>query len=634
VSSRATATVSNPLQSRRSEPATAAEAFFRASVPPYRLGELLVSIAEQELTGRLLLQSDTGERTLFFQRGFPVFAQSSQFGERLGALGVRYGLFDRDDVARALALSREHGTELGRALLELELVDGADLFRLLSAQLVEQLAASCGSAHTRVRFILEPRVSDHVVLLRVHPLTAVLGAVRRMPLSEQHKMLEAVQSRRVTSAGFGMPTLTWLNAIGFIGAPELLLEGEPTVTLIRSRLMAHVGSLVQQELEPKRAPLFNATDAAHAPRLSARSVADMLCLTLLLGGCLKLVSAAAQTEHDDALPNTAAGVQAMLNRASDHPLPNLPAGPDARTRGELEQAIHEYLFVPRDALTEARLAIWGPGAEVTASDTLAELLTLYLTLKPEREPRAILALEPDSRRDETLAAHAQYASFLTALAHTDSGPLVRCKVLELRAHINDAVRALVPDALDDDCADDADTDHELYVDHSADDEPALAAVPSFPRAPRVPRIDPAAALEPAQPSAGAPRDDETPIERGRRTSQPSTRPSAPDPSPEDAGATKSGREDSWVKRPETMYRRVDALLRSGDYEGVCRLLDRRAEIAELPPELELARSVAHHELKRGGGVAGSSVTLPLLIATWCLGMAVGWALRHLDLLVF
>lgn len=665
MSSRATSTVTTPLlQSRASEPPAASEVFFRASVPPYRLGELLISIAEQELTGRLLLQSDTGERTLYFHHGFPVFAQSSQFAERLGALGVRYGLFDRDDVAAALTLARGHGTELGRALLELEHIDGAGLFKLLSAQLVEQLAASCGSAHSRARFVLDPGVTDGIVVLRVHPFTAVLGAVRRMPLTEQHKMLEAVQNRRVTSAGFGIPTLTWLSAIGFVGAPESLLEDEPTVGVIRSRLIARIGTLVQQELEPRHAPLFNATDAAHAPSLSARSVADMLTLTLLLGGSLKLVGGGTLAQADEALPNTAAGVQAMLNRASDHPLASVPAAP-ARTakraaqgnakrvaegnpkraaqgnaRGELQRALNDYLFAERDPVLNARLAIWGPGAEVTSSETLDQLLTLYLTLKPERAPHAILALEPNSRRDGTLAAHAQYAAFLTALSHADSGPLVRCKVLELRTHIDDAVRALVPDALDDGPEELASAEDELYMDHSDDDDSA-AAVSRIPRPAPLPRIDlDAQTLPPPAPanearSGIAPRGDETPIERGRRSTPPGWRASeSGEPGAREPGESKTGREDSWVKRPEVMYRRIDAMLRAGDYDGVCRLLDRRAEVASLPYELELARSVAHREQKRGQSVTGSATALPLLVATWCLGMAVGWALRHLDLLVF
>jgi hypothetical protein len=167
------------------------------------------------------------------------------------------------------------------------------------------------------------------------------------------------------------------------------------------------------------------------------------------------------------------------------------------------------------------------------------------------------------------------------------------------------------------------------MDHSDGDgdEPA-AALPRIPRPAPLPRIDLNAPTLPPP----APRDDDTPIARGRRSTPPGVRVS--DPGGSEPAASKTGREDSWVKRPEVMYRRIDAMLRAGDYDGVCRLLDRRAEVASLPYELELARSVAHRERRRSLSVAGSGTVLPLLVATWCLGMALGWALRHLDLLVF
>lgn len=454
------------------------EPLFRANVPPYRLGELLLRIAERRLTGRLLLTSDLGERTIYVHSGLPVFAHSSQFSERLGAIGVRYGFIERDDVAAALALARDRSCELGRALLELGHLNGTQLFRLLGAQLVEQLAASCASP-ARARFLAEAHACDRVAILRVHPMTAVLAAVRHMPHADHGKMLAAVADRRVSSAPPREPARQWLSDLGYLGDPATLVAGEgTTVSVVRSRLVAKLRASTQQDFDPNASPIPLDVRKEDSIRPGARSVADYLTLALLLSGAVKLADDDAADDAtmatSDAPPTTAEGLRATLSGALRSPLDDVPEMPGDESRA-VDTAIRVYLEEKREARTAARVAIWGPAAEVADEDNLEQLLTLYLTLKPEGNDASVLDVGPRDAPEAIRAAHAKYRSFLSKLSGALTSPLSQARIAELETRVDGALAALLPQ------------NRASTPAPSAANPPASAQRPSTPPPPAVPR---------------------------------------------------------------------------------------------------------------------------------------------------
>jgi hypothetical protein len=302
------------------------EPWMTSIVPPYRLGELLLGIGKRGLTGRLVLQSDITERIIFFQNGFPVFSQSTQFDERLGAVAIRHGLLKRKDVAQALALSRKHGGKLGKALLELGCIDGSHLFTLLGTQLTERLAASCGSAHARARFQIENKALDGIIILRLHPMTAILAAVRNMPLNEREKVFHAIGSRHIRTDSVPKLTKEWLQDLGIMGDIESLFSGGLTINGLRSRLVVRLDPTVRPFFDPRNAPYAYLMGREEIEIPSAQSIAEAIALALLMGGCVKLDesdSRVAQSTYNT-LPNTAANLQANLDRATSVPLGSLP----------------------------------------------------------------------------------------------------------------------------------------------------------------------------------------------------------------------------------------------------------------------------------------------------------------------
>lgn len=105
---------------------------------PGAVCDVFVMLAHAGWRGRLILSDTSATRTLFFDKGNVLGAQTSVEEERLGAVMYRYGVLSKEDLARVAALTKR-GARFGSVALELELISQADAFRCLRHQ-VEEIA--------------------------------------------------------------------------------------------------------------------------------------------------------------------------------------------------------------------------------------------------------------------------------------------------------------------------------------------------------------------------------------------------------------------------------------------------------------------------------------------------------------
>jgi hypothetical protein len=429
------------------------DVLLRTLVPPYRLGEVLLRIAELKLTGRLSLSSDMGKRTVYFHSGFPVFSESSLFGERLGAIGVRHGLLGRDDVARGLTYARERSCGLGQALLETECIDGAGLFALLGLQLREVVAASCGGEPLRARFQGGRAALDGVVILRLHPLTAVLAAVAAMPSADQDRLLQAVATRRVLPAPIPAVARQWLADLGYLGELDRLTLGDPTASGMRSRLLARQRPGAEKCFDPESVPFCLPGARAEGPRPNAAKAADLATLTLLMTGALKLAEPAARDAgrraSEPAQPNVddASALQLSLEGAAGHPLAEIRSASNGLADTEVDRMLEAYLLADRGRTLAGAAAVWGPSVEAGDASVPAELMRLYLTLKPEKRAHVVLGAVASASAEQIMQAYARRAALLASIDRPNAGPHLHCRAAELARAFDDALEKLVPGAV-------------------------------------------------------------------------------------------------------------------------------------------------------------------------------------------
>jgi hypothetical protein len=546
-------------------------------VTPYRLAEVLLRIGELKLTGRLTLVSDMGRRTILLHSGFPVFTQSSLFAERLGAIGVRHGFFGREDVARALTHARDRKHGLGESLLELGYVDPARLHAVLGVQLREVVAASCGGSAQRARFQGGGAALRDVIILKLNPMTAALAAMAALPASEQGKLLEAIASRKLSSAPVPALAKQWLSDLGYMGDNELLVQGEPSVSAVRSRLLARYRADADRAFDPAQVPFAFPGARVLVQPCNPGRIADLVTLTLLMAGALKLAdTTGSRAEGPNApLANTADSLQLALEEAVDRPLVEARASAASPHVSATDRAIEVYLNAKRERTAALEAAVWGPSADVRDGSVPAELMQLYLTLKAEKRPEVVLGTPAGAPAEQVMQAYARRAGLLASVDRATASEHLRCRAAELSQRFDDALDALLPGS------------SRTSLPPTAVKEAPAAARSSNPPS-EAPGPERAAGREPSQTNLA--------------TARPDTRASA---------------------RSEAIAAKVDALMRAGQWRAVLDTFEAHPPAAKLSFTLQLARAMAQRELE-GRRSESRWAWIFALIA----GIAVGYLLRH------
>lgn len=100
---------------------------------------ILAHLYRSKATGRLYVQSGAVEKSIYLRDGEPILIRSNKESERFGDFLVRRGRITQAQVEDALARLDEWGGRLGDALVANGAIEGGELFKLLSAQMLEKL---------------------------------------------------------------------------------------------------------------------------------------------------------------------------------------------------------------------------------------------------------------------------------------------------------------------------------------------------------------------------------------------------------------------------------------------------------------------------------------------------------------
>ena len=92
-----------------------------------------------EATGRLHVQHNSVEKSIYVRDGEPVLVDSSKKEELLGSFLLSRGIIDQEQLDQALARLHEWGGRLGDALVAIGAVPAHDIYELLSEQMREKL---------------------------------------------------------------------------------------------------------------------------------------------------------------------------------------------------------------------------------------------------------------------------------------------------------------------------------------------------------------------------------------------------------------------------------------------------------------------------------------------------------------
>jgi hypothetical protein len=146
---------------------------------PGAMCDVFVMLGQVGWRGQLITSGATATRSLYFDQGNVLGAQTSVAGERLGAVMYRYGVLSAADLER-VAAHAGRGGRFGAVALELGLITQSDVFRCLKHQ-IEDIAFACFSQQSGTFCFLEGFDSKKLVSHQVISAQAlVMDGVTRM----------------------------------------------------------------------------------------------------------------------------------------------------------------------------------------------------------------------------------------------------------------------------------------------------------------------------------------------------------------------------------------------------------------------------------------------------------------------
>jgi hypothetical protein len=103
---------------------------------PGAVCDVFMMMSQMGWRGQLVLTDGAASRSLFFDKGNVLGAQTNVEEERLGAVMYRYGVLSKDELAR-VASRTKRGARFGAVALELELISQREVYRCLRHQVEE-----------------------------------------------------------------------------------------------------------------------------------------------------------------------------------------------------------------------------------------------------------------------------------------------------------------------------------------------------------------------------------------------------------------------------------------------------------------------------------------------------------------
>lgn len=147
---------------------------------PGALSDIVALAAQSAWKGELIVLSDAGSRSFFFENGDILGATTTVPEERLGETLYRFGIVSRAQLDAIVAATTGTGKRLGEAALELGLVPAETLFAMMERQVEEVFFAAVQISEGAFYFF--DRFEERSILRR-HNLSAsglLMEAARRM----------------------------------------------------------------------------------------------------------------------------------------------------------------------------------------------------------------------------------------------------------------------------------------------------------------------------------------------------------------------------------------------------------------------------------------------------------------------
>jgi len=163
---------------------------FEGDLSDFALAEVLQIMGQGLKTGTLAVEGERETIWIYFKNGLAIFATPSNLREQLGALLIREGLINAEQLDAALRTQKKMRAEgnpvrLGTILVAMGAMDRAVLEEKIAHQIRESIYAALGERRGHFRFFPELDLEDEDILVSLDVKQIILEGARRVEEWEQ-----------------------------------------------------------------------------------------------------------------------------------------------------------------------------------------------------------------------------------------------------------------------------------------------------------------------------------------------------------------------------------------------------------------------------------------------------------------
>jgi tetratricopeptide (TPR) repeat protein len=151
----------------------------RGRLSGQRLFGLLLVLLQHAWTGRLVLQSAGTEKTVFLDRGLPIYCSSNILSENFGQMLLRKGVISEIEYEWARKLQLREGIRQGEALVKIGVLNHRDLFGHLRDQIEQKIVNAFGWNDGTYALVAEEGFLDQVTRFALNPVSIAIAGLRR-----------------------------------------------------------------------------------------------------------------------------------------------------------------------------------------------------------------------------------------------------------------------------------------------------------------------------------------------------------------------------------------------------------------------------------------------------------------------
>ena len=154
---------------------------FAGNIKTISFSDILQLISTGKKTGKLLVTQSSQRKELFFKNGNLISAVSSNTEEdMIGNLLLRMGKITKSDLQKAVGIQQQSGRRIGAVMLELGLLNKAELSQYLKIQVEEIVYNLFSWPEGEFSFQDEIKPAEDQILVNLDPMNLIMEGTRRI----------------------------------------------------------------------------------------------------------------------------------------------------------------------------------------------------------------------------------------------------------------------------------------------------------------------------------------------------------------------------------------------------------------------------------------------------------------------